>query len=65
MLAKENKKLYWYKGAINKIVLNVVQVLESSAALEWSSGGGGNKNVTTFNMELVKFVKGIPVHCVK
>lgn len=63
MLAKEKKN--WYKAAINKIMLKVVHVLESSTALEWSSGGGGSKNVTTFNMELVKFMKGIPVHCVK
>lgn len=46
-------------------MLKVVHVLESSTALEWSSGGGGSKNVTTFNMELVNFMKGIPVHCVK
>lgn len=63
MLAKEKK--YWYKAAINKIVLKVVQALESCTALEWSSGGGGRKNVTTFNMGSVKFMKGIPVHCVK
>lgn len=46
-------------------MLKVVQALESSTALEWSSGGGGSENVTTFYMESVKFMKGIPVHCVK
>lgn len=46
-------------------MLKVAQALESSAPLECSSGGGGNKNLTTFNMDLVKFMKGIPVYCVK
>lgn len=46
-------------------MLKVAQALESSTALQCSSSGGGSKNLTTFNMELVKFTKGIPVYCVK